>query len=90
MNSKITTTVREVGQRFGHVATVTVGGRAYEGDVVPFGFTARAIDSARAKAGLGPLPAPTPVASPSYQEPDAHRMAREELSARRGLGRGRS
>lgn len=83
MASKITTTVREVGQRFGHVATVTVDGRAYEGEVAPFGFTGRAIDSARAKAGLPPLPGPMPVSAPAYQEPDAHRLAREELAARR-------
>lgn len=63
MTSKITTTVREVGTRFGSVAAVTVDGRAYEGSVVPFGDRFAAINSARAAAGLPALEMEHPLAA---------------------------
>lgn len=62
------TMVREVGQRFGAVATVTVDGRAYEGEVVPYGFRLAAINSARVAAGLPALEMEHPLASTRRME----------------------
>lgn len=61
--TKITTTVREVGQRFGTVAVVTVDGRAYESDVRPFDDRFGAINDARARAGLPAIEMEHPLAA---------------------------
>lgn len=87
MTSKITTTVREVGQRFGTVATVTVDGRAYEGRVVPFGDRHSAINSAREAAGLPALEMEHPLAESRRMEAEMAaeraRITAESLPSRR-------